>query len=108
MQPANRPTLPSRPCPPEDDYADADYWSQAFAAEPYYRAGDTYDDFAAAYETGYRGHQRYREQGFAGAEARLRHEWEAARGISRLDWARARLAVQRAWERSAAGGANPD
>ena len=42
-----------------------------------------------------------RLQSKTAAEDQMRREWEGRKGNSRLDWSRARLAIQRAWERGA-------
>jgi len=84
---------------PVEPFPDSGYWNQKFSSEPYYAEGDTYDDYAAAYQTGYAGRRRDPAAEFAAAEDQLRREWEASKGPSRLDWTRARHAVLRAWER---------
>lgn len=83
----------------DGDYPDAEYWRQQFRHEPYFADGDDYDDYAAAYEAGYHARRQHPDQHFAALEAGLRHEWEANKGVSRLEWDRARPAVRRAWER---------
>lgn len=82
-----------------EQFPDSGYWNQQYSSEPYYLEGDTYDDYAAAYETGYSARRRDPAAEFAAAEDALRKEWEGRKGTSRLDWNRARLAIQRAWER---------
>lgn len=89
---------------PVDAFPDSGYWYQQFRSEPYYREGDTYEDYEATYRTGHAGRSRHPGLDFAAAETRLREEWEAGKGPSRLDWDRARLAVQRAWERALGRG----
>ena len=84
---------------PTEQFPDSGYWNQQYRSEPYYVEGDTYEDYAAAYETGYSGRRRDPAAEFAAAEDALRREWEDRKGSSRLDWTRARLAIQRAWER---------
>ena len=83
-------------------FADPGYWSRQFSRAPYFREGDSYDDFIAAYHVGHGARARYPGRDFASLEAQLRHEWETRKGLSRLDWARAREAVLHAWERCAA------
>jgi hypothetical protein len=75
-----------------EQFPDSGYWNQQYRSEPYYMEGDTYDDYAAAYETGYAFRQRDPAAEFAAAEEQLRREWETRKGKSRLDWTRARQA----------------
>ncbi|HET6397878.1 MAG TPA: hypothetical protein VFF91_13710 [Pseudoxanthomonas sp.] len=89
---------------PVEPFPDSGYWNQQFRSEPYYLEGDSYEDYDAAYRTGFAGRSLYPDLDFDAAEPRLRQEWEAAKGSSRLDWDRARLAVQRAWERALGRG----
>lgn len=86
---------------PADPFPDSDYWRDRLAREPYYRHGEDYDDYAAAYEAGWLARRRRPDSDFAAQEARVRHEWEATKGVSRLPWERARHAALRAWERAA-------
>ncbi len=75
------------------------YWRENHSRQ--YYAGDTaYDDYAAAYRTGYEG---YGEYGFTGksfdqSEAELRRRYESNK--PRIGWDRARFASRAAWDRS--------
>jgi len=80
--------------------AERDYWSQNYSREPYHKSGRTFDDYDAAYRTGYEGYSRYgRNRDWNQSEADLRKEYEANRGKSQLSWDEARPAARAAWDR---------
>jgi hypothetical protein len=87
---------------PVDPFPDAGYWNQQFTREPYFLEGDSYDDFDPAYRLGYNARRQHPELGFDRLETQLQREWAASKGLSRLDWSRARHAALRAWERDGA------
>jgi hypothetical protein len=94
-----------------DENAERTYWQGQFEKEPYYRSGDRYDDYHAAYETGYRGYGRYAGRSFDQAETDLRADWERGKGDSGLTWDRVKDAARAAWhriERAMPGDADRD
>lgn len=94
-----------------DENAESGYWRSRFDQEPYYRSGDRYDDFEAAYRVGYQGYGRFADRDFDRAEPDLRNEWERGKGESKLTWERAKDATRAAWhrvERALPGDADRD
>ncbi len=83
---------------PEEVYRENDaHWAAHYATRPYVEAGADYEDYAPAYLYGvYRFHANP-EQHFDASEQDLASGWNAARGDSPLDWARAKPAVREAW-----------
>lgn len=84
---------------PVEPFPDSGYWNQQFAREPYYLEGDSYDDYDPAYRLGYGARQQHPGHDFSSLEADMQREWETSKGLSRLDWNRARQAALRAWQR---------
>ena len=82
-----------------DPTAEEAYWRENFEREPYYDAMMNYEDYSAAYRTGWEGRGRYRGHAFEQAETDLQRDYERNRGNSRLGWDRARSATRAAWER---------
>jgi hypothetical protein len=75
------------------------YWRENYAAQPYYEAGYTYDDYHPAYRAGWEGRARYEGRSFQEVERELRADYERRRGASRLGWDRSREAARAAWDR---------
>lgn len=73
------------------------YWRDEYANRDYYDENVTYDSIAPAYRYGWESRARYPDSDFATAEPQLRQEWERDHGD--LQWERARLASQDAWNR---------
>lgn len=74
------------------------HWSGAFHAEPYFRVGREYEDYAPAYCVGYVGYAQYGGR-FEDSLVSLRANWERIRGASRLTTEEAMPAVRAAWDR---------
>jgi hypothetical protein len=77
---------------------DDSHWRERFASRPYVISGDSYDDYAPAYELAERSHARLSSSDPDEIEATLAREWPTARGNSKLSWERARLAVRDGWD----------
>jgi hypothetical protein len=77
---------------------DDSHWRERFSNRPYVISGDSYDDFAPAYEMAERSHARLASSDPEQLEATLAREWPTARGGSRLTWERAKLAVRDGWD----------
>jgi uncharacterized protein (TIGR02271 family) len=77
------------------------YWREHYKNEAYYDPEYTYEDYQAAYRTGYEGYGRYGTAGrsWDELEPEFRSEYERNRGNSRLTWDRARSAARAAWDR---------
>jgi hypothetical protein len=82
-----------------DPTAEEAYWRENFQREPYYDAMMNYEDYSAAYRTGWEGRGRYEGRSFEHVEDDLKRDYERGRGNSRLDWDRARSATRAAWDR---------
>lgn len=94
-----------------DENIESSYWRKRFDQEPYYRPGDRYDDFEAAYRAGYQGYARFNDRSFDQAETDLRAEWEKGKGETKLAWERVKDAARAAWHRMESampGDANRD
>ncbi len=81
---------------PTVEYA---YWEQNYSHEPYYQSGYTYDDYSPAYRTGYLGRSQFSGKTYDQAERDLEAEYNRAKGTSKLEWDKARLATKAAWHR---------
>lgn len=75
------------------------YWRDNYQAEPYYRSGSTFDDYAPAYRLGYDSFNRYGDRPFDDVESAMEHDYSTLRGQSRLEWEEAKHATRAAWER---------
>lgn len=82
-----------------DPTAEDTYWRDAHRKEPYYRAENTYEDYAPAYRVGYLGRSKRQGQSFDSVESELKSEYDNQRGDSRLTWDKARDASRAAWNR---------
>ena len=82
-----------------DPTAEEAYWRDAYAREPYYQSGMTYDDYDPAYRLGWESRGRYSGRRFEDVEADLGRDYESRRGKSRLSWGHAKHATRRAWDR---------
>jgi hypothetical protein len=78
------------------DVEDA-YWQSVYRAQPYYRAGYSYDDYAPAYCVGYIGYGQYGGC-YEDAEKSLCANWLRIKGDSRLSVEDALLAIRAAWD----------
>lgn len=78
------------------------YWRHHYQSRPYIETGYAYDDYAPAY---WMGHDSYRTYGlnhgltYEQAESYIRSDYERTYGTHRLDWERAKYAIQDAWNR---------
>ena len=88
------------------DLEDA-YWQSVYWAQPYYRAGHGYDDYAPAYCVGYIGYAQYGGC-FEDAEKSLCANWIRIKGDSRLELDDAMQAIRAAWEHAAVAPASID
>lgn len=77
-----------------------EHWRNEFPRRPYAvvsRYG--WDDYWPAYRFGYERFPVFADRGFDEVEDDLAHQWQEARGTSRLEWAEARDAARDAYER---------
>ena len=81
-----------------DPTAEDAYWRENYADRPYTEGG-SYDEFGPAYRYGVSSYSEYPDRRFEDIEPDLRRNWPAARGTSRLEWDRARLAAKDSWQR---------
>jgi hypothetical protein len=79
------------------------YWRDAYTAQPYYKSGFAFDDYAPAYRLGGEALGRYGDAPFENFESDLANDYQRERGTSRLDWNEAREASKAAWLRVRAG-----
>lgn len=76
------------------------YWQSAYWAQPHYRDGYGYDDYAPAYCVGYIGYAQYGGR-FEDAEKSLCANWLRIKGDSRLGIDEALQAIRAAWDHAA-------
>ena len=81
-----------------DPTAEDAYWRDNYTARPYAEGG-SYDEFGPAYRYGVTSYSEYPDRTFEDVEPDLRDNWPVARGSSRLEWDRARLAAKDSWQR---------
>lgn len=74
------------------------YWRDNYHREPYYQAGQSYDDYAPAYRMGWSARDGTTDR-FEDVEARLENDWGSRREPSSLPWIQARAASRAAWDR---------
>jgi hypothetical protein len=79
--------------------AEREYWSTNYRNEPYYREGQSFEDYEGAYRTGYEGYAQYGDRSWDEVKADLQREYEKNRGTSELTWDEASPATRAAWER---------
>jgi hypothetical protein len=82
-----------------DPTAEDAYWRAHYSDRPYVERDADYDEYAAAYRTGYEGRGRYDGRSFEDAESDLERDYAKYRGPSRLNWQQARQATRDAWHR---------
>jgi len=75
------------------------YWSNNYRQEPYYREGQSFEDYEGAYRTGYEGYARYGDRTWEEVQEDLRNDYERNRGESSLTWQEANPATRAAWDR---------
>lgn len=75
-----------------------DYWVTRYQGESYHDPEMSFDDYRPGYRLGADARRRYKDRSFEDVEQELAHEYEAARGQSRLPWDRARDAARAAWD----------
>lgn len=76
------------------------YWQSAYWAQPYYRMGLAYDDYAPAYCVGYIGFAQYGGR-YEDAEKSLIANWVRIKGDSPLSIEDAMQAIRAAWDHAA-------
>jgi len=81
--------------------AEDEYWREHYSNEPYHDRTYSYDDYRAAYRTGYQGYSRLGkgQKRYEDVEPELRRDYERNYGTSRLSWDKAQPAVRAAWHR---------
>lgn len=75
------------------------YWRKTYSKESYYQTGLSYDDYAPAYRIGYQGRAKYAGRKFDDVERDLETGYNSAKGVSKLDWEKAKHASRAAWDR---------
>lgn len=91
------------------DYTD--HFRKTYQSSRYYNQGRTWDDYAPAYDYGYKTYGNYRGQRFEQVENELERDWNSAKANSRLAWNEAKGAVRDGWhyiERRLPGDADGD
>jgi len=73
------------------------YWRERHAKQPYAKREYSYDDYAAAYRTGYEGFHKYLGKPYDEIEDELALDYERNKAGAALPWDHARHAVHAAW-----------
>jgi uncharacterized protein YcfJ len=73
------------------------YWRERHEKQPFVKPGYTYEDYAAAYRTGYEGFHNYPGKRYEEIESDLALDYERNKAGSALPWDHARHAVHAAW-----------
>lgn len=81
-----------------DPTVEATYWRENYINLPYVNGG-SYDDYGPAYQYGVSSYSKYAGRKFDDVESDLARDWRAARGASKLEWDRAKVASRDAWHR---------
>jgi hypothetical protein len=75
------------------------FWRVNYGTRPYYARNTPYDEYQPAFQYGWESRAKYSGHRFEEIEPELERGWPEARRGSRLDWTKARRAVQDAWDR---------
>lgn len=81
-----------------DPTVEATYWRENYVNLPYVNGG-SYDDYGPAYSYGVSSYTKHAGRKFDEVESDLARDWNAARGKSKLEWDRAKVATRDAWHR---------
>ncbi len=73
------------------------YWRENYHREPYYDRAMEYEDYLPAFRLGWEGPGTYVGRAFPEVEPDFERSWRTGRGGSRLDWNKARHAVEAGW-----------
>ena len=73
------------------------YWREQHAQQPYAKKELSYDDYAAAYRTGYEGFHKYLGKPYEEIESDLALDYQRTQAGAALPWDHARHAVHAAW-----------
>jgi len=82
-----------------DPTVEHEYWRNNYSSRPYVRSGESFDEYAPAYQYGWESQSLHRGKSFDEVERDLGRDWDRVRGNSRLGWDRAKAAVRDSWER---------
>jgi hypothetical protein len=93
------PLISERDIPASVYQAQDAHWSVHYAARPYVKEGEDYEDYAPAYLYGVFLYHSNPAQHFDARDAEAAKGWDSARGNSPLDWPKAQPAVREAWYR---------
>lgn len=77
------------------------YWREHHTEQPYADKNRSYEDYAAAYRTGYEGISKYAGKKYEEIEDDLALDYQKARPDSALPWDTVRPAVKAAWDKIA-------
>lgn len=75
------------------------FWKENHAKQPYYKAGEEYDQYAPAYKLGYEGRAAGTANTFEEAEPALKDRYASMEAGSFAPWDRAKQATKAAWNR---------
>ncbi len=73
------------------------YWREHHPKQPYAAKGRPYEDYAAAYRTGYEGFHKYPGRPYQEIENELALDYQRNQPGAALPWDHARHAVHAAW-----------
>jgi len=77
-----------------------DYWRSQYPSRPYYKSGTNYSMYEPAYQFGVNTYNQNSSTRYSDLDqARLKADWERARGTSTLSWEQAQPAMRDAYDR---------
>lgn len=79
-----------------DPTAEDAYWRDNHSGRPYAKGSD-YATYQPAYRYGWEARDRYPDRSFDEIEPELASNWRTARGQTKLEWEKAKLAARDAW-----------
>jgi hypothetical protein len=75
------------------------YWRDNYKTRPYYQSGQSYDEYAPAYQYGWESRGKYQGKKFDDVESDLGQDWDSNKGRSSFSWDKAKVATRDAWHR---------
>ena len=84
-----------------DPQAHATYWQKNHAMQSYASTGGDYEEYRAAYHTGYTGAQEHGAKTFSDVKDTLKGAYEKAKGNTGVGWDKAQHATRAAYDKAA-------
>lgn len=95
LSPAGKTTNRELPDPKQEET----YWREHHHEQSFAEKSRSYEDYAAAYRTGYEGANKYAGKNYEDIEDSLAQDYERAQPGSAIPWDTVRPAVKAAWDK---------